>query len=158
TEAMGGATARRCEGLAEVLIVVDGSSVTLTDDTGDKDFGVVGTFSHGRRGLKVITALAVDLDGVPLGVLDQEYWVRTTRQMEPSEKRKVSDTETQRWLDTVMSSFERLRTEAAGARPCVVVDREADNHHILSALDEASIDFIIRSSFDRRLVDAEGRA
>jgi hypothetical protein len=157
TASMGVATARRCAGLDDVLVLVDGSSVTLTDDKGGKDFGAVGTIGQGARGLKVITALAVNLDGVPLGVLDQQYWVRTKRQVKPSVKRKVSEKETQRWLDTMLPAVARLRAEAPEVKPCVVVDREGDNQHILSALDEASIGFIIRSSFDRRLVDADGR-
>lgn len=155
TEAMGRAAAARCEALGRVLVVVDGSSVTLTDDKGDKDFGAIGTFTQGARGLKVITALGVGLDGAPVGVLDQQYWVRTTQQRKPSVERDVADKETQRWLDTVMAAVERLGSDAPSAKPCVVVDREGDNQHILTALTTAGIDFIIRSSFDRRVLDSD---
>jgi len=158
TEAMGRAAAVRCASFDRVFVVVDGSSVTLTDKAGDKDFGAIGTFTLGARGLKVLTALAVAPDGAPVGVLDQQYWVRTSQQRTPAVKRDVCDKETQRWLDAVTASVERLRTEAPSTKPCIVIDREGDNQHILSALKTAEIDFIIRSSFDRRLLDGESLA
>jgi hypothetical protein len=38
-------------------VVIDGSSLTLADPRGRKDFGQVGTHRKGARGLKVISAL-----------------------------------------------------------------------------------------------------
>jgi hypothetical protein len=157
THAMGVAAARRCGELERVLVVIDGSSVTLTDKAGNKDFGAIGTFESGARGLKVISALAVGVDGVPLGVLDQQYWTRTERQVKASVTREVSEKETKHWINAINDSVERLQEESPATKACIVIDREGDNHHILKALDGSGADFIIRSSYNRRLVDAQGR-
>ena len=75
-EAMGRACAKRSAKQSFVYIVVDGSSVRLTDRAGTKDYGAVGSFTHGARGLQVIAALGVNSDGIPLGVSDLTWWNR----------------------------------------------------------------------------------
>src|SRR5687767_6230518 len=70
------ATLERCRGIPEVFIVIDGSALTLTDTTLSKDFGPIGSANRPARGLRVMTALAVSSDGIPLGLLEQMYWAR----------------------------------------------------------------------------------
>src|SRR5512141_580029 len=69
------ATARRASGAPYIFVAVDGSSLSLTDRAGTK-FGAVGPTRDGGRGMKVITAYAMDAAGVPLGLLDQQWWAR----------------------------------------------------------------------------------
>lgn len=63
----------RCESKALVYVVVDGSSINLTDARSEKDFGPIGSPNCPARGLKVMNALAVSREGVPLGLVDQIF-------------------------------------------------------------------------------------
>src|SRR5207253_1553279 len=71
------ATARRCWGEHIVYVPVDGSSISVTDWKGQKGLGVVGARKNGAPGLQVMTAMAVSLDGTPLGACAQRWWGRT---------------------------------------------------------------------------------
>jgi hypothetical protein len=66
--AMQTATARCCAGEPRVHVVVDGTSLRLTDCRRTKGFGAVGSTNNGASGLKVVHAYAVSSSGVPLGV------------------------------------------------------------------------------------------
>jgi hypothetical protein len=70
----------RCESKALVYVVVDGSSINLTDSRSEKDFGPIGSPNCPARGLKVMNAIAVSREGVPLGLVDQLFWARPPRQ------------------------------------------------------------------------------
>ena len=100
------AAARRCADEPFVFVSVDGSSLKLTDRTSRKDFGSVGTYSSGARGLKVISALAVSPHGIPLGLLDQEWWARDKRERRGSKsvdaaRRRLEQRETRHWIDAI---------------------------------------------------------
>lgn len=143
------AMARR---LSMFYVVVDGSSLTLADPRGRKDFGQVGTYLCGARGLKVVTAYAVDMAGVPLGVLWQEFWARRKRarprvKRAANRRRAVREKETQRWLDVVSNAA----SHAAG-KAWFLVDREGDSRAMLQTLTELGSRFTVRSSWDRLLV------
>jgi transposase-like protein/transposase Tn5 family protein len=73
-DAAGSACARRSAALSEVIVPVDGSSATLADPIGA--LGAVGTYKAGARGIKVISAIALSPEGEPLGVCDQQQWLR----------------------------------------------------------------------------------
>jgi hypothetical protein len=62
-----------------VHVVIDGTSLRLTDSRRKKDFGAVGSTTNGARGLKVIHAYAVAADGTPVGILNQQWWARQAR-------------------------------------------------------------------------------
>jgi hypothetical protein len=88
--AMTGQAAEECAGENRVLVPVDGSSVTLVDRDGAKDFGAIGDYAHGARGIKVISALALtESGGVPLGLLSQVYWTRPTTKPRKTKKRRT---------------------------------------------------------------------
>ena len=73
---VGETLARRCATEKRILVPVDGSSLSFVDRTGERGLGAVGTYEAGAVGLKVISALALTTDGVPLGLLRQIYWRR----------------------------------------------------------------------------------
>ena len=134
-------------------VVVDGSSLTLADPRGRKDFGQVGSHHHGARGLKVITAYAVSMAGVPLGVLWQEYWARKTRtrhklKSTDNRMREVREKETQRWLDTILHASNHVDA----AKAWFLVDREGDSRTMLQTLASLGSRFTVRSSWNRLLV------
>jgi hypothetical protein len=133
--------------------VLDGTSLTLTDRTGTKGFGSIGRRALPTRGLKVISALALSRDGVPIGLLDMQWWAREAKSGESREvRRRGRNTETRHWVAAIHAIAARLDTHGC-ARRCVVVDREGDNTEILRALHEVRTRYIVRASVDRPLAD-----
>jgi hypothetical protein len=160
-EATARATAQRCVDLPYVRVAVDGSSLQLADHERAKDFGNVGTTEAGARGLKVISALAVDPDGVTLGLLAQVWWARTQVRSGSANTRRqrraklpTEQKETRHWIEAIERATQQL--DAVGARGWFHLDREADAWPILSALQAAKHLFTVRSSWNRA-IEATGR-
>lgn len=150
------ATVGRAHGADCVYVVVDGSALSLTDENGAKGFGPVGSPNCPVSGLKVMNALAVARDGVPLGLIDQIFWNRPpTESMSEYERvkrnreRPFEDKETRYFVEAAKNAMSRLEPE--GIRAWVVIDREADDRNILLGLYEAGCLFTIRGRWDRRL-------
>src|SRR5579884_1320022 len=70
-EALVEATLARCADRQLVYVSIDGTSLTLTDKTGDKGLGSIGAWSTGSRGVHAMTAFAVGTDGGPIGICGQ---------------------------------------------------------------------------------------
>ena len=156
--ALGDATMRLAASAPYAFVVVDGTSLTLTDRGKKKDFGSIGRRSLPTRGLKVIDALAVDASGVPLGLLDMQWWARKPRPLASRfVRRRKRHTETRHWVDVVERVQER--TASSGVQPWFVIDREGDCGEILRAVAGATgASFTVRAAQDRRLFDHTGRS
>jgi hypothetical protein len=144
-----------------VFVPLDGTSLTLTDRAQSKDFGSVGALSQRSRGLKVINALGVSPQGVPLGLLSQVWWSRTEARSQSSKakrkhnrKRKAGEKETRHWLEAITEAC--ARAQQAGAHLWFELDREGDNQAILSKLQETGQRFTVRSSWNR-LIQTTGK-
>jgi hypothetical protein len=148
------AMAKLCGGHDSVLLVLDGSSFSLTDHTGKKGFGSVGTRSQGALGLKVLNALALTSAGQTIGVVAQQYWVRgkrVARGYRPLEKR-----ESYRWHEAYDSARAALSEHAPKTRLHVLADREADAALLMQHIASNGDDFTIRSRGVRKaLVDGQ---
>lgn len=154
-DAMAVATAGRCEGQPFVFVVVDGTSLRLTDRKRAKDFGAVGTMTQGARGIKVIHSYAVSSEGVPLGIVDQQWWNRVAqKKRNDCRRRTVEEKETRYWLRTIESSNER--SSGANTRLWFQVDREGDRYATLKALHHTGQWFTVRSTYGSRFVQ-QGR-
>jgi hypothetical protein len=149
---------RACgEGGDCVYVVIDGSSLTLTDEQGTKGFGRIGSPNYPSRGLKVMSALAVARDGVPLGLVDQIFWSRaplvegltTAERNARNHKQSFDEKEPSYFVAAAENAIERL--SAADLRAWVVIDREGDNRNILLALHRAGCIFTVRGRWDRSL-------
>ena len=159
--AMSGAAAADCSKDGRVLVAVDGSSLTLADRQDEKDFGAIGDYAHGARGIKVISALALtEAGGVAVGLLWQEWWTRPKDKPKTSAKKKraraVEDKETQRWLDTIHGAAAELERYASGTRAWFQIDREGDSAPILLALAATGHDFTVRGNHNRAVKEKLG--
>jgi hypothetical protein len=149
------ATARRASGAPYVFVAIDGSSLSLADRAGSR-FGAVGPTREGGRGMKVITAYAVASDGVPVGILDQQWWARVPRLKGSRAKcRKLADRETVHWCAAIDASKQALAAEAPETKPWFVIDREGDGFHVLAGLREGC-HFTLRANGNRRVVTESG--
>ena len=151
------ACARRCTNEPIVLCAVDGSSLTLTDRGGGKEFGSVGARSKGAQGLKVISALAISIQGVPVGLTAQVWWARSKRRARKDHtKRAVAEKETGHWLEAMKGTREVMRSEAAGTKVWFQLDREGDAWPILEQADAEGHWFTVRGRHDRRVLRPSG--
>jgi hypothetical protein len=76
-DAVGDACARSCRGHETVLVVLDGRSLTLTDEQRNKGFGKIGGRWEQAQGVKVMNTVALSTQGEVLGIPAQRYWMRT---------------------------------------------------------------------------------
>jgi hypothetical protein len=161
-ESLFAATAERARSQEERLVYValDPSSLTLPDEEQVRGFGPIGSPNRPARGLMVMNALAVDLDGVPLGLIDQRFWAqkppsrgtvaeRTKRNL----LRPFEDKRGAFFVRSAEATIERLRP--AKVVPWFVIDREADSRNILEALTEMPCVFTIRGTKNRVLTSRE---
>jgi len=152
------ACARRAAGAEFVFVAVDGTSLSLVDKKQAKGLGHVGSVSHGVRGLKVMSALAVTRAGTPLGLCGQKYWSRAEKKKGTKNKlkqRPVSEKETQNWLDVMRQVRTVFADEAPGTRPWFQLDREGDAWPVLlDGLKPGEL-FTVRAAQDRRVSGEE---
>src|SRR5690349_12795062 len=148
--AVGEACVRDCASRDTVLVVLDGTSVVVTDRAASKGFGSIGARKYGSRGLKVLNAMALDEAGVPLGLPTQRYWLRGERGKKRS-YRRMEDRESAHWrhaADEVAARFERL---APHTKLHYVADREADAWLWMRHIVSQGHDFTIRARGTRKI-------
>jgi hypothetical protein len=126
-----------------MYVVVDGTSLSLTDRLKNKGFGSIGSRCLPTRGLKVIDALGVDADGTTRGLLDVQVWARGPKELASKRARRYQGrTETQRWVEVIDRAGDRAY--AAGVKPWFVIDREGDAAVILRAVARTGGFFTVR--------------
>lgn len=163
--AMGDATAARASAEAFAYVAVDGASITLADREQSKDFGRVGN-QDSLRGIKVINALGLSPQGIPLGLFTQVWWARPPAPVRTGSKkarraqkskfkrqRGTEEKETRHWLEAIEQST--ARAEETGARLWFQLDREADCQAILMKLTDSNHQFTVRGSWNRLIEDAD---
>lgn len=150
--------ASRCEGHDFAYVVVDGTTLTLSDRSRTKPLGGVGAHGLSARGLKVVDAYAVTPDGVPAGILDLQFWARPARHTSKSryKKRRDRETEMRYWSAAVRSATSVLETHVERIRPWFVMDREADEAGLLRELSASDAWFTVRAA-QNRIVDRRGK-
>jgi hypothetical protein len=146
------ATARSAKDQDRVFVAVDGSSLTLTDRTKAKGFGHIGPSSYATRGLKVMSALAIRSDGVPLGLVDQVWWARHHRVKSRTAYRPADQRESMHWRNVVATVGERGKELAPGTRLHFLFDREGDASLLLRSVIAAGHEFTCRSKANRKVL------
>jgi hypothetical protein len=155
------ATAREMAREPFAWFPVDGSSLTYPDSHKTKGMGRLGSGKKAGKGIKVITSVVIDSEGVPRGVGEFKYWTRTGQPNKlgrgkvrvPNGKRKTSDKETQRWIDAIEDTRKIWQQHAPAVKRWWLIDREADSitllHHTASGHQDL---YTIRSNVNRRLI------
>jgi Transposase Tn5 dimerisation domain/Transposase DNA-binding len=148
-------TTDRCVGQGSVYVAVDGSSLSLPDADGARGLGGVGAWKDHGTGLQVITALAMDTDGVPIGVCAQTWWARTSRSPKRRcSRRKLEDKETRFMQQTWLDAQACLKERCPDTRIVGVMDRGFDCWPILRTASTDDAAFIVRAQYSRRLLDS----
>jgi hypothetical protein len=155
--AMFEACARRSAGRAFVYCAVDGTSLSLTDRDCSKGFGPIGSRASGGRGLKVMNAMVLSADGVPLGVSSQRYWTRAERGRHKNrDELRPKDKETQHWLDAIKQTRDVMAKHASSTRCWFQLDREADAWPMLKEAGLGEHWFTIRACRKRWVLQPDG--
>jgi hypothetical protein len=140
-----------CRGAEFCFVVVDGTALTLTDWQRKKDFGAIGATNLGARGLKVINAYALAMDGTPIGLLGQQWWKREAHlKRRDCQFRTVDQKETQYWLSAIRAATQSM--SANGTRAWLQLDREGDRYATLKTLHESGQWFTVRSTYGHRFL------
>jgi hypothetical protein len=153
------ATCSQLDDAQRTYVVVDGTSLSLTDRAQTKGFGSLGKRKLPTRGLKVIDALAVSEEGVPVGLLDLQWWARGAKsRLSRYDRRQRGLTETHHWVEAIDAAAQRIEIHAPSCSPCFVIDREGDNAEILRAVERhATSRYIVRAAQNRPIVRPNGK-
>jgi hypothetical protein len=106
------------------------------------------------------SSLALQANGVALGLLHQHYWMRPEPKKPPANSRHGSDKESIKWqhgLDGVAAALEQVPVPM---RPRVIhlMDREADIHEVFVKVLAMGHGAIIRRYRDRAVAEGSGDA
>lgn len=159
--------AERMEAHGGVIVVpVDQTSLHMHDHTGAQGFGSVGTRRAKARGVHVITALALTEQGVPLGILGQEYFVRREERSpirKAGSRRTLRDRRPQKEREShhLLLELERARAVAAEHAPSTAVwwqsDRGGDCWIVFDWAREHQALLTVRLAQNRTVQDACGK-
>jgi hypothetical protein len=140
------ATVKRISG--KVLLIQDTSDVNFNEY---KKTEGLGYGSEHNLGIKIHSGIAVQPDGVTLGLLAQKYETRAERKdgrtKEERQRRPIEEKESDRWIETLRESMKRLPPEA---EPITVCGREGVFYELYAAARTLEADFVIRVIHDRR--------
>lgn len=150
-EAMCSCMLRRCAGESFVYIALDGSSLKLADSARQKDFGAIGAYSKGARGLKVMAALGVNQQGVTLGLSSLHLRVRGKKKTISHKERALKDKETRYWTVSIHETIDRFAKDKDAPKAWFQLDREGDASPLLQDLSSSSHWFTVRANNKRRI-------
>lgn len=157
TQAICAGTMRACSKHREVLVALDGSSLSLTDRTDEKGFGSVGDRRHGRKGLKVMTGLAMTQSGATIGLVAQQWWARQGRAPKKSQPRPLEERESHQWHLAVEQAEKLAATHAKKTKLHFLADREGDASLLMQRLSRGGHLFTIRANGTRNVLTPAGK-
>ena len=152
-QAHGRKAAERAATYPVVLAVQDTTSLDFTHHPKTQGLGYLEHPKH--SGLLVHSVLAVNTEGVPLGLIHQQVWTRDAQQLGSRHQRRqkeISQKESQRWLTAVEETQKAVPPETM---VITVADREADIYELLAAPRPPSSHLLIRGTHNRRVQHQE---
>ena len=143
-------TLRRMRAEQAVLCIQDGTDLNFAEHPACQGLGLIGRNrgSQGTLGLHMHSTLAVNGDGVPLGVPLIQFEAPDGRKEKdkPPARRK-----TQRWVRGLRDCA-AIAEQLDGVRPVSVMDREADFFELFDECRRlGTVDLLVRAKHNRRL-------
>ena len=144
-ESVRSATIRRMTGV--VLLIQDTSELNLN---GHKKTQGLGYCSENVRGIRIHSCIALNTEGVPFGLVGQQYQTRAQPKSELSRSQKmarpIEDKESFRWLEMMEESTKDIPQDIKTVTIC---DREGDFYGLYTKAAHLGRDFIIRVTHNR---------
>jgi hypothetical protein len=148
-------TVERMKQHPRVLAVQDTCFLNYTQHPKTTGLGSIGAKSQQQRGCGMHSTLAVTPQGLPLGLLTQDFFTRPEDEPahRPAELRQlpIEEKESYRWLQ----AFEQtLALAPPGVEVITVCDREADIYEMFAFAQEQEAPLLVRASWNRVLLEA----
>ena len=149
--------AQCCDAERVVLSIQDTTSANYSTHRATDGLGHIGSSKvrEPAKGVFVHTALAVNTNGTPIGVLDQQIWSRVSVNSDGRNARKIrlrgttlEAKESYRWISTMESTRARLKESTSIINVC---DRESDIYEFMDRSLKQNSSFIIRAKSERKL-------
>ncbi|MBD0321324.1 MAG: IS4 family transposase [Gemmatimonadetes bacterium] len=147
-----GATRARLAGTGEVWVAQDTTALDYTAQKATRGLGPLGK-GH-SRGLFVHSALAMSVEGTPLGLLHQQTWARSPEESGKAGARRskaTAEKESAKWLGPITACGE-IGPEV---RVLLIGDREADVYDLFAYPRAAHVDLLVRAAQNRRIEGEE---
>ena len=149
-----GETISRCSPLPTVLVAQDTTTMNLTN----KEVSGLGRIGAGTlKGFFTHSALAMNTQGIPLGLLYQKTYVRKTITQNKEYKKHfkqlpIEQKETGKWVEVIASVKEKLQNKHV----VVIGDRESDIYDVFKKGIDSGVDLLIRTSQNRLVTGING--
>jgi hypothetical protein len=129
----------------------DTTEINLSQFPATKGLGYLA--SPTCRGVLLHTCLATTPEGVVLGVIDQQMWVRPVEELgkrHTRHQRSTDEKESQRWLDGLHATQTALMNHP---QVVVIADSEADIYDLFAEPRAAHVQLLVRVSREQRCVE-----
>jgi len=156
-------TTKRADSEEVVLAIQDTTYFNYTSHPKTTGLGLLSRFTGKHKkdiltlGLYMHTTLALNTDGVPLGLLNQKISSREVRSEESIELKRrshgttlpIEEKESVRWLDSMKATASLF--SGKNKKVVTIADREADIYDLFVAAEELSTHYLIRAARNRRI-------
>lgn len=141
-------TLRRIQDEDKVLLVQDTTSFNFSHHPATAGLGPLE--NQHCRGFLAHSTLAVSRVGVPLGLMEQQVWVRYDEETGKRHQRPFEEKESYKWVKGLP------KANPTNSRPgyVVVCDAEAHIYEFLAEMGEQGVDFIVRAADARGFTEA----
>ncbi len=140
-----------------VLAVQDTTEVDLTSHPHTAGVGYLHDLEH--SGYLLHTTLMVTPQREPLGVMQQQVWVRdpaTFGKKKTRKERPTAEKESQKWL-TSLQELSEIQVELPSTLLVSVGDSEADVYAFFAEADRLGQNFLVRAAYDRLVENEDER-
>lgn len=145
--------ATTCDRIAKekmVLAIQDTTGLDYSSHNATQGLGYLET--QWTRGIKVHSTLAISEEGVPLGLVEQQQWVRDAEGYGKKHQRKkkpLEEKESRFWVESLKSVQRRI---SPSTRVLMIADRESDIYDVFAEPRREGFDLLIRIAHNRRVV------
>lgn len=132
-----------------ILAVQDTTNIDFSSHPATNGLGFLDNIF--ARGFKMHSCLAITTEGIPLGLLHQDMWVRDYNHIGKKylrDKLPTKNKESQRWITTV-KKIENIIPDKV--RVVVIGDRESDIYDLFAAPRRKGIDLLVRGNHNRKV-------
>lgn len=146
-------TLRTCCSHKIILSVSDTTSLNFTNHRATQGLGPIDQATI--KGILSHNSIALGLDGVPLGILRHQAWVRDPEDYGKAKtraQRNIEEKESYRWVQCVQDIAQKFNALEQD-RPYLihVFDREGDIYEVFQTLESTGDGAVIRSSHNRKI-------
>jgi len=152
-------TTQALRGQAVIYVAHDTTTFNYTSLKQTTGLGYISDI-EAARGFHCHSSLALQSNGVALGLLHQYYWARTEFKRSRPQGRAIEDKESIKWLHGLDATAAALHAMPAKERPRVVhlMDREGDIHEVFVKVLRLGHGAIIRRYRHRNVAEQPGDA